>query len=233
MSATPTRNLLQQWKSTPGTAYRLVGYGSSNTEMFWHSQGRHTWFCWVSIAVRASIGRHITAINAGISGETTRNLLSRMPSDLGPLHPSLVIVTIGGNDQWAMSPDEFHANLTQVVTRLRALGAQVALQTYYCPMLDAAGLRHFDVFMDTVRLTASETGAGLIDHYDVLKRWWGTKPDEYREIMLDAMHLNPFGNAVFGALCAETLGCDTPVWPEADKARIEGYLAGLKALGAP
>lgn len=90
--------VLTAWHATPDVGRRVVGFGSGNTEFTWHNDGRPSWFCWVSACLRATAGKHVVATNAGIPGETTRHLLARFERDVVPLAPSLVLVTIGGND---------------------------------------------------------------------------------------------------------------------------------------
>jgi len=204
---------LKTWQRRQDTHFLLAGFGSSNTDLSWHSQGRLTWFCWLSSCIRYHVGKHVEAVNCGICGDTTEELLTRFGRDITPLRPSMTIVTIGGNDFARLSLDAYRSNLARIVEQLRALGSRVVLQTYYSPMLAAQDLARFDTYMEAVRATARESSSMCIDHYPEMKALWLRDPDGYRAVMQDEMHLNPIGNAAFGALCCRSFGLPDPEWP--------------------
>ncbi|MBN1459075.1 MAG: SGNH/GDSL hydrolase family protein, partial [Armatimonadetes bacterium] len=114
---------------------RVVALGSSNTELAYHSEGRHNWFGWLEVGLRDRFGRVHHAINAGVSGETSRDMLGRFDRDVAHYRPHVVIITTGGNDcdpVHDLSRNEFEVNLRELVARCRALAdCEVILQTYY------------------------------------------------------------------------------------------------------
>jgi acyl-CoA thioesterase I len=72
-------------------------------------------------------GFNYRVVNAGVSGETSSQGLSRLDVVLGQ-NPSIVIVELGANDGLRGIPVEVTAsNLDQIAGRLRASGAQVVL----------------------------------------------------------------------------------------------------------
>jgi lysophospholipase L1-like esterase len=81
--------------------------------------------------------RGIRFINAGLSGDTTRNLLVRLETDVIAHQPDWVSVAIGVNDVWrsfgvgdrqdAVSIGEFEANYRQILERIRASAAKLIL----------------------------------------------------------------------------------------------------------
>ena len=77
---------------------------------------------------------------------------------MAPLRPSLVLVTIGGNDQQRLPLSTFIANLEHLIERTRAIGSGVALQTYYCPTFVGADLDRFSQFMDAMVSVGEQTG---------------------------------------------------------------------------
>ena len=117
-------HLMKQWRAArEPERFRVVAFGSSNTEIGWHSDGRHGWPCWLACIFHASIGHRVQTLNAGIGGNTARDLLGRIHSDVLPIRPQLVIITIGGNDYFQRHPlAEFEANLRQLESTLRAGG---------------------------------------------------------------------------------------------------------------
>jgi lysophospholipase L1-like esterase len=78
----------------------------------------------------------VTVINAGVGGNTTRAGLARMAQDVLALHPDAVTILFGTNDSvldrprtYKVPPQQYEANLTEMVTRCRQAGAQVVLAT--------------------------------------------------------------------------------------------------------
>lgn len=90
-------------------------------------------------------------VNAGVTNNTSYDVLTRLGTDVLTKKPAYVIVEVGGNDcnfdwaQVAAKPDETHAatvsivefrrNLGEIVARVRAVGATPILSTL--PPLDA------------------------------------------------------------------------------------------------
>jgi len=64
-------------------------------------------------------------VNAGISGDTTRGGLARLPRALSVHRPEIVVIELGGNDGLRAIPaDEIRDNLTRLVRLSRASGAR-------------------------------------------------------------------------------------------------------------
>jgi lysophospholipase L1-like esterase len=178
---------------------RIVFYGSSNTERRIH--GLH-WSDWLDLGLKRTYGRWHRSINSGVGGDTTRDLLVRFEQDVALYQPHVVFVTIGGNDSMpnrGISPKEFGRSLRLVTEKIQSLGAVAVLQTYYSADTDAlpAGCR-FAELMQIVCDVGAEAGAALIDH---LTRWEPVRlqhPQQFHELMLDALHVNSLGNMVLG-----------------------------------
>ncbi len=66
--------------------------------------------------------------NASVSGDTLRSGLNRLPRVLERHEPAIVIVALGGNDGLrGVSPGEIENNLTGIVEKARAAGAEVLI----------------------------------------------------------------------------------------------------------
>lgn len=223
--------LMKAWRAKRGQeSFRVVAFGASNTEIGWSCEGRHGWPCWLSCIFRASVGQHVQSMNAGIGGNTAKDLLGRIHRDVLPIHPHLVVITIGGNDYFQQHTlADFAANLRQLEAILREAGAVVAFQTYYA-MLPEAGPGFAD-YMEVVRQVATSTGAGLIDQYSWFSAWQQEDLAAYRTIMRDPAHLKPVGNALFGTLAGRVFGCWDPAVPP--DLPIYNYIPALERHGAP
>jgi lysophospholipase L1-like esterase len=67
-------------------------------------------------------------VNAGVSGDTSAGALQRLPALLEENTPTLVLMTLGGNDMLRRLPQgETTANLGRMLTLVKASGAKAVL----------------------------------------------------------------------------------------------------------
>lgn len=93
-------------------------------------------------------------INAGVSGNTSAQALERLPALLQEHRPTLVIVSIGGNDFLRRLPLETtRTNLRRIGEQARASGAQVLLVAVPgLSLMAAAGhLSDHEVYAETAK----------------------------------------------------------------------------------
>jgi lysophospholipase L1-like esterase len=202
---------LTDWKQRPEISRRIVAFGSSNTALTADNEGRLGWAEWLHVQAREHIGSHVSVINQGVGGETTEHLLDRIGRDVEPLSPSLVIVTIGGNDMITEMPlPRYKSNLRQICELVRSFGAEPLLQTYYCPVYEDSGIPgfrpRFEAAMDAVRQTADELGTALADQYSHFEPFYRADPSDYRKLMRDWLHLNACGNLAMARYLLGRLG---------------------------
>lgn len=181
---------------------RIVAFGSSNTEA--RNAARFNWVDWLDFGLERHYGRGHTTVNTGVSGHSTRDLLDRFDRDVALYRPHVVFITVGGNDanpENEIGEDEFRANLTELAVRVSTLGARPILQTYYSFDVESIETQYAERFfrcMDVVRDVAAERQVILADH---LRRWERLRlrdVERYRELMADALHVNPLGNMLMG-----------------------------------
>jgi lysophospholipase L1-like esterase len=200
-------------KFRAGEFMRVVAFGSSNTER--RLVGMH-WFDCFELACRTQVGPHIASINSGKGGDSTRDLLARIDRDCLAHHPDLVFITVGGNDSnpaKEMARAEYKENLRNIIDRIRSIGGEPVLQTYYAFDLENMNPHHAETFtsmMQAVREMSKETDCMLIDH---LARWEPLRQrcvNVYRRLLCDALHTNPTGNIVLGLDIARAFGLELP-----------------------
>lgn len=81
----------------------------------------------------------IKVINEGISGDTSKDVLDRLPSVMDNKPISLVILAIGGNDMLRGSNDiEITSNINQIIDYFKSLNIEVVLLAE--PRPSSAGL---------------------------------------------------------------------------------------------
>lgn len=212
------KKVVQSWKEDDQKGVRVVAFGSSNTELFWHSGGRNNWVDWLNINLREHIGRHVLVINQGICGDTAEGLLKRFDRDILSVSPQMVIITIGGNDAAkGFTYNQYYENIKQICTRLIDSKIQPVLQTYYCPIFEECmpGYREtFESFMEGNRILAKELGLPLIDQYSYYNPLYEKDRKEYRRLMMDMLHVNHIGNMIMGINASRYFGLPDPQIPE-------------------
>ena len=210
-------SLIDRFKH-PAEPLRIVFMGSSNTQRVTNIGNAQNWVDWVDLGLSCWYGRSHYAVNVGISGQTTRDMLGRFQRDVAHFRPHVVFITAGGNDcnpVNQLSLDEFRSNLSTMIAETRKLGALPIPQTYYCcdaARMEEAGegdrARNFPAYMQTTREVAAATGSPLIDH---LGRWEALRRADlatYRSLMADPLHMSAAGHAVFAVDVLRALGAD-------------------------
>ena len=182
---------------------RVVAFGASNTQRY--LPGTH-WFDYVEMGFKKKYGGSCGHfINSGSNGNTTVDLLERFDRDLAFYRPDLVIMTIGGNDCNPVNNIDaktFRSNLKTLCGKIKDLGSDLILQTYYACDLEnitPAGRAELMVkYMGIVRETAAELGTAFNDND---ARWAKLRDNDiasYRLLMLNSMHVNDIGNQLIG-----------------------------------
>jgi acyl-CoA thioesterase-1 len=91
---------------------------------------------WVALLQQQILGKGYSyrVINASISGDTTRNGLSRIDAALKAHKPSIVIVALGGNDGLrGLAFTEIESSLASIIKRCKKSDAQVLLSGIRLP----------------------------------------------------------------------------------------------------
>ncbi len=164
----------------------IVALGDSIVEGYGVSEG------WPEILGRslAVSFPDVRVINAGRSGDTAGQGLSRLEDDVLTHDPDLVLVSFGLNDMKNGLPvEQFGEDLGKAVDRISANGATVVLLTTTRLQKGASMVARFNPgpFNDTIRAIAEENGVWLID---VNKEAGALNTSKY---LLDAAHPNTEG----------------------------------------
>lgn len=96
-------------------------------------------------------GLAVRVVNAGVSGDTSADVLARLDFS-APKETNGVLVAVGGNDMLrGLPPDQMRANLDAILAGLKAKGVRAALAGMRAPAnLGAAYVRAFDAAFVTV-----------------------------------------------------------------------------------
>lgn len=131
-------------------------------------------------------GYFIRVVNAGISGETSSGVLSRIEWVIGSLKPDIVILETGANDGLrGVDPTLIQENIDHVVTILRENGIDVLLAGMRMP--PNLGLGYTTRFAGLYAKIADKHGIPLMPFF--LKSVAGDR----RYILSDGIHPNAQG----------------------------------------
>jgi lysophospholipase L1-like esterase len=105
--------------------------------------------------------------NAGVTGNTSAQMLARFDTDVTPYTPTVVTLLAGRNDiGGAVSLATFQANMQAIVAKIRAIGASPVLCTIP-PTTSTAGITTAQ-WNQWIRVYAASIGAPLLDFYNIL-----------------------------------------------------------------
>jgi lysophospholipase L1-like esterase len=222
------KQLTRNWKKEPNKAIRIIAFGSSNTELHWHSLGHFNWFSWLTASFREWVGRQVTTINQGINGETVKDLLKRIDRDVINYKPDVTFITIGGNDANAgMALGDYRTSLEIMIDKLYKIDCLPILQTYYCPIYEVMSetFQKFPEYMEIKRTISSERKIPLIDQYKYFSALYCNDKSTYSELMLDGLHVNPIGNAIMGLIACRSCYLPDPIFLDIKfENKVQSYL---------
>ena len=191
-----------------GQQVRIVCFGDSVTGVYYHTGNRRAWCDLVGIALQRLYPRaRLEMINAGISGNSTADALPRMADDVLRHRPQLVIAMFGLNDVTRVSPDDFRANLRQIVQRSRQVGAEVVLMT---PNLVSAGdgkrpPEKVAAYAQITREVGQELAVPVTDIFRAFQSVQTTDHRAWLGIMSDSIHPNLRGHKLLAAEAVRTM----------------------------
>jgi lysophospholipase L1-like esterase len=166
------------------------------TGLYYHTGGRRAYPEMLPIAVRKAYpGAEVVAVNAGISGNTTRDALKRLDRDVLAHRPHVVTVMFGLNDMVRVPPDEFRANLATIIRKCRAVGAEVLLCTPNS-VLESPGRpsKKLVEYCDVLRATARQEKAPVCDCYAAYDAVRTRDYRTWRLLLSDEIHPNMDGH---------------------------------------
>ena len=145
--------------------------------------------------------------NAGIGGNTSRDLLARWDRDVTALKPQWISICIGINDVWrqfdspamteaAVSPEEYEENVTQMVHSAKETARGVFLMTpYYMePLRDDRMRARMDEYGAICRKIAAENDVCFIDLQATFDAYFRHRHSAF--IAWDRVHPNQIGATV-------------------------------------
>lgn len=140
----------------------------------------------------------VNVVNGSISGDTTGNGLSRLPTLLDQHQPDYVLVELGANDGLrGFPPNVITNNLKNIIAMSEDSGAEVALMQIQVP--PNYGKKYTQVFADIYPALASEYQVPLLPFFleqVIVKPEW---------MMQDGLHPKPEAQPWIAQFVAEKL----------------------------
>jgi acyl-CoA thioesterase I len=137
------------------------------------------------------LGRDV--LNRGRDGETSKSALERLDEDVVSLSPSIVIITLGGNDMLQRLPiADTLGSLREIFERTLAVHAMVVFLAIHPPFIS-------DERMNKVKDLCRELGVLYVD--SVMDGMWRN-----RKVMSDDIHPNAAGYRLMAERVRDAVG---------------------------
>jgi len=168
-------------------------------------------------------GYDIKAINAGISGHKSNDMLKRLQKDVLDRRPTWVSISCGVNDVWHGAKGvpllDYKKNMTEMVDRCQAAGAKVLLLTA-TPIfenLDSPENQKLAAYNDFLRQLAKEKKIVLCDLNRAFTKVYKEKKSKENVLTTDGVHMKPSGYRLWATEMLKALGAKSAQIARAEK----------------
>jgi lysophospholipase L1-like esterase len=190
-----------------GEPTRIVCFGDSITGAYYHTGGQRAWCDMLGIALQRTFpNANVTMFNAGISGQTTAQGLTRIEKDVLEKRPHLVVVMFGMNDVARLPLNEFGSNLKTIAQKSLDAGSAVVLCTpnfvHENPTRPNSKLAELS---EVTRQVAKEMALPVSDCFADYRTRREQDETAWMLLMSDEIHPNMHGHQRMAELIAETV----------------------------
>jgi lysophospholipase L1-like esterase len=153
-------------------------------------------------------GVDATAIPAGVSGNTSKDMLARLDRDVIAKKPDWMTLSCGVNDVWhgarGVALEEYKTNITQIVEKAQAANIKVVLLTSTMIMEDASNdlNQKLAPYNDFLRELAKQKGVPMADlnaDMRAARVATGETNPKKNVLTVDGVHMNTAGNIMMAA----------------------------------
>lgn len=188
--------------------------GDSITANGWNERGGYVHLVVLGLAAQGIV---VKPIPAGISGNTSKDMLARLQRDVLSKRPDWMTLSCGVNDVWhgpvnGVLLPQYERNITAIVDRAQAAGIHVIILTATLigenPNNPAnRKLARYNAFLrklaDQKNCLLADVGADEIARLTLLAH----APRLNKQLLtMDGVHPNPWGNVMFAKVILRTLG---------------------------
>jgi lysophospholipase L1-like esterase len=179
-----------------GKPLTIVCFGDSITGVYYHTGGRRAYPEMLELAIKQAYPEsRVKVINAGISGNTTREALARIDRDVLKHKPDLVTVMFGMNDMVRVPLEDFKKNMTEIKDRCQKAGAEVVFCTQN-NVIETAGRPNKKLleFTQAIRALAGDLKLPVADCHAAFEDQKTRSADDWRLLLSDEIHPNMDGH---------------------------------------
>ncbi|MBV9865385.1 MAG: SGNH/GDSL hydrolase family protein [Abitibacteriaceae bacterium] len=202
--------------------HRIVTMGASITQ-FGSSPGGYVWL--LGHYLNALYPQaHIQIINAGVSGNTSADMLARFQKDVLEQHPDLVTIKLGYNDltlrfqdhpqgdgPQGASAEDYGKNAEAMVKLAQAAHIRILLMTPTIYEDSPKSIRNqkLQAYVRVMQDLAANYHLPLADQNAALLQAWLSQPsDQPQRLTTDGVHLTPTGNQVLARTTLLAMGIE-------------------------
>lgn len=186
---------------------RIVAIGSSSTQGY----GATSPFNSYPAELMRSLSKRLDGVkvhiaNKGVGGQEVAEMVERIPRDVYPEKPDLVIWQAGTNAAIRHHDlTEFKRLLSVGTERFQVFGADVVLMTpQYAPAVLA--LSNEDAYIAAMEHVGKHHGAGVFRRFQIMRHWLQDERMPFAHFITgDGLHLNDFGYRCIGRIFSRAL----------------------------
>jgi lysophospholipase L1-like esterase len=189
---------------------KIAFMGDSITAFGWGSPGGYVK---LTVDALAKAGIKVEPIPAGQGGNTSKDMLARLDTDVLSKQADWMTLSCGVNDVWhganGVALDAYKLNITAIVDKATAKGVKVVILTA-TPIGESNNLNNQKAvgYNDFLREFAKERNLPLVDlsadFHEVLKNL--PTDANSRFLTADGVHMNAEGNVLMAKGCLRALG---------------------------
>jgi len=212
---------------------KVAFLGDSITQFGWDRPGGYVHL--VAQGLEAA-GVKIDVIPAGVSGNTSRDMIGRIEASVISKKPDWMTLSCGINDVWhgatGVELEPYKTNITAIVDKAQAAGIKVLiLTTTVINESDNANNQKLVAYNDFLRQLAKERNLPVADLNGIF--WKALKDNPKTHLTVDGVHMNPEGNMLmargimegFGMPAAQVDAYETTWRQSPDAASVIGQVA--------
>lgn len=194
-------------KLKSGQPIKIVCFGDSVTGVYYHTGSRRAYTDMLGLVLAKAVPKaNIQMTNAGISGHTTVNALSRIDRDVLQHQPDLVTVMFGLNDMTRVPLKQYQENLRTIITKCRNVGAEVLLCTPNAVITTKSRpVEKLIQYCEVVRSVGKEMQVPVCDCYQKMTVIRNQDALAWRLMMSDEIHPNMAGHKKLAEFIAEAV----------------------------
>ena len=186
---------------------KVAFLGDSITQFGWDRAGGYVHLVADGLE---SAGVKIVPVPAGVSGNTSRDMIARVDAAVISKKPDWMTLSCGINDVWhgangGVELEPYEKNITAIVDKAQAAGIKVMiLTTTVINESDNGNNQKLVAYNDFLRQLAKERNLPVADLNEIF--WKALKEDPKPHLTVDGVHMNPEGNMLMARGIMEAFG---------------------------